>query len=214
MSQALSIQPPAGTKNILLSFPYFDARSFAPGFSHMHQTTVDRPFLPLGLLLWGATDYTYVKSIRVGNCVDGDANVCQSRIPGRYFEAGKTFEELLALAELGELEAAIEPRKVIQLQQAEPGVYVQVELEGPVDNLCFWGRTRTGAVAPLRASIEELVVYGPLRPDEKRESRFVGQLIDGGLASDSVIFEASGPSAEIVSTLLAAHASGYGRHRY
>lgn len=200
---------PIGAKQILLSFD--EERQNYPRGTTL-QTTVMRPFLPRGLFLWGATDATVVTRLQLGNLIDGDAGI-ESRIPGRYFAAGKSFAALSELALVGELEGACEPRQILDVVQADPGMRVRLDIEGPYEQACLWGLTRDlGLVPPRRARIESATVSGPLRPEEAREVRFVGEVIENGLAGEKIIFEAVGPSAEVVATLIAAFAAQDRRH--
>lgn len=195
---------PVGTSQLLL--PMELGPTCQPGYCMTLTSTVQVKFLPLGLLLWGATAETWVTNIRVGNRYEGCADFT-SRIPGRYFAASKTMRQLIELAELGELEGAVEPRQILTMSEAAPGTHVGFDVEGPLDAACFWGISQTGPMLPLRARITEETVQGPLRPEERRETRFVGVIIESRLGGDETVFEASGPTPESVSTLLAAYAS-------
>lgn len=198
---------PVGTQQILLSL---HRHSAGPGFGVTRlEGDAMREFLPRGLFIWGATEDTYVTRLQSGNQIEGDVNV-QSRIPARYFGAGKTLEVMRELAERGELEGAVEPRQILAMQKVEPGVLVRLDIDGPFENACLWGLTRDSAMAPppRRARIELLTVTGPLRPEERSESRWVGEVIESKLDGDRVVFEASGPSAEVVATMISAFANG------
>lgn len=194
-----SLRP--GTRQILLSFPGQDLLRNAP--HSLHSTYLNRPFLPLGLLFWGATDETFVTGVRVGNQRDLDASSVGTRIPARYFEAGKTFAELSALADVGELQGAVELRQLLQLGEVYSGNQVNVEVEGPFESFCMWGLTSDGQ-APMLVRVQKQVKSGPLRLEEPPLESWLGEVIRRELAGDRVTFEVEGPSPEVVSGLIAA----------
>jgi hypothetical protein len=172
---ATSLRP--GTKQVLLSFPGQELRRQGP--KSLHETYTNRPFLPLGLMFWGATQDTFVTAVRVGNDMGLDASSLGMRLPALYFQAGKTFAELAALAEVGELNGAVELRQLVQLGVAYTGNTLRVEVEGPFESFCMWGLTGDGQ-APLLA-----------------------QIVSRELAGDRTTFECEGPTPEVVSGLLA-----------
>ncbi len=195
-----SLRP--GTKQVLLSFPIPHSVGSA-GMTMNHQVMVTGPFVPLGLLFWGATEDTYVRNVRVGNTFAVDINHIEARIPARYFETGRTFADLLALADAGELQGAIEPRQVIQMAQADLGNMIGVQVEGPFESFCMWGLTGEGRL-PLLVRVDRQVKQGPLRPEEPPLESWLGEVIERELAGDRVAFEVEGPSPEVVSGLIAA----------
>lgn len=193
-----SLRP--GTKQVLLSFP--NARAQPSGHVAMHSSGVYTAFLPLGLMFWGATEETFVRSVRVGNQVHVDLSTQEGRIPARYFQAGKTFSELLALADVGELQGAVEARQVLKMTQANAGSLVGVQVEGPFESFCMWGLTRDGE-PPLLVRIARQTKQGPLRPEEPSLDNWLGELIARELEGDRVEFECEGPTPEVVSGLVA-----------
>ena len=178
---------PAGTKQVLIGFPTPNLRTDG---LHYLTAAVYRSFLPRGLLLWGAKDSTRVHEIKVGNQIEGTITL-NTGIPGRYFAAGKSFEELEALAELGELEGSVEPRQVLEMQEAAPGVSLRVVLSGPYDSLCLWGLTY--AKGSSRGYVTKVVQTG---------LGWKGTMIERRLDGEHPVFEAEGPTAEVVATLL------------
>jgi hypothetical protein len=201
---------PIGTKQVLVAFP--TGKSERPGWTQDPGATrrltaqVQFPFLPLGLFLWGATSETYVTRIGVASWAEVD--VAGIRLPGRFFQANYTFEGMLQLALRGELELAIEERQLLEMNQAEVGHVLGLDIEGPVEQACLWGLTYLGDGPTLRATIE--VVPEPYRqgppghPPTGLGPTYTGQLIERRLRGDRVIGEASAPSERSVCSLLAA----------
>jgi hypothetical protein len=149
-----------------------DPTAILPGEIHTWQEFPQLMFKPMGILFWGATDQTYIKSVRCGNshevAVGGVDN-----IPARYFEAGKSFEEMKKLAELGELELSIPQRQIISMSTLEIGNSVSITTSGPFKNFCMWGKTPDGygplpqevviekSGAEFKASVSQLTLDGP-----------------------------------------------------
>lgn len=203
-----SLRP--GTRQILLSFPGGDVIQSA-GNKSTHHTFVYQAFLPLGLLLWGATDETFVKRIRIGSTSDGDlASWGEGAIPGRYFEARKSFAELQRLAELGELIGAVDAMQVLQMREAEPGCQITVDIDGPVTQFCMWGLTHDGESLPPKLA---RVVYqrkqGPIRPEEPELGSWLGEVIERRLSGDTPVFEVEAPTAEVAASLISTFLGDY-----
>lgn len=189
-----------GTRQVLLGFdegvrpaPLLAARTTLRAIAH-------RPFLPLGLLLWGVTDDTYVTRIQVGNLSDGNVSG-QGRIPARLFETHRSLTELRRLAELGELPGAIDARAVMEMEAACVGALVTVELEGPCVNACLWGLTYTDGYPFTEIEVTRSGAPG-LHPPEGYAGRVREHTLDGVREKCKV----SSPTVESVTALLAAFA--------
>ena len=88
-------------------------QGFMPGEKHVWTDGPQMPFKPMGLIVWGASEHTFIDDIMCGN--QCEAGVSGSSIPARYFETGRSFEEVLKLAELGELELSLPQRQVLKM---------------------------------------------------------------------------------------------------
>lgn len=189
---------PPGTKQVLLAFSSVSSDSVRLRAGDIRRFTegVQRPFLPLGLFLWGPTDDTYVHGVRIGNMME--VGVGHARMPGRYFTVNRSFSELGKLAEIGELEVAVEARQLFEMTEATVGSIVGVDIEGPFAQVCLWGLTYTSGSPAMRAEVvwEESTAL--------LSGKCKGQLIERRLRGDQVIAEVSAPSEESVCTLLAA----------
>lgn len=197
---------PYGTKQILLPMPDLgdSARNLErlPGRSESWSTCAQFPFLPRGLALWGATPDTYVTGVTVGH--QSELMAGYGRIPGRYFEVGKTMTELARLADLGELEGAVEPRQILSMNVAEVGAMVRVSIEGPFSTFCLWGLTYSGAGPAQNVLVERAVFQGPVLGEQKLEDRWSGRIVERGLGGDSTVLEVMAPTPEIAASLLTA----------
>jgi hypothetical protein len=158
------------------------------------------PFYPLGLLLWGVTRETRVHRIQVGNTLEVAAGL--SSIPGEYFAQGHTFETIVALAEQGELDINLASRQILEMRTAEPGVHLRLELSGPCDSACFWGRTYVEGHPFERALIE--------RADD---GAYRGRIDRFKLSGIETVAEAVAPTAESTATLLAGFAQAARSYR-
>jgi len=181
-----------GTKQVLLTFS--EGRTISrDGRVDQHTAFVQRSFLPKGLILWGSTDSTFVHRIGVGNMVEVEIGGDQA-IPGRYFEQGRSFEELERLAEVGELELSLPARQVLEMTEASPGMSIAVHLSGPYDRFVVWGLTYSGLDrAHRRATIEPL-----------ESGRFMGRLDEVTLSGVRTVLDVTAPDAQTAATLLAA----------
>jgi hypothetical protein len=170
---------------------------------HLSQVA-HRPFLPLGLFIWGAKDETTVERCVVGSQHEG--SITQEPIPARYFETGRTLAELEALADKGELELSLEQRHVIEMEVAEVGNSVSVAIKGPFENVCFWGLTYAQRGPRLTQRIEPAEWQRELAEGrgQAQVSGFRGQVIQHHLGGDRVISNVYAPSEESVCRLLAA----------
>lgn len=190
-----------GTRHALLSFDMPSRTRDVHGRAvATFSETPQLPFLPLGLILWGATDETLVHGVKVGNMTEVEVGGF-SPIPGRYFEQGRSFEDLQRLADAGELESAIDLRQQLMMDEAQPGTMVSVSLSGPCDRFVVWGRTYEQGVRPYsRAAIERL-----------ESGAYSGRLDYVGLKGIRTVLDVSTPDAQSAATLLVGLASPYAR---
>lgn len=144
--------------------------SVAPGTSSAYAAPVQMPFKPMGFIIWGATDETSILDLKVGNA--GEGMVAWEPIPARFFETGKSFEEIEQLAEAGELALSLPQRQVLKMSTAEPGVNISVVLSGPFARFCMWGYSANMYEAPQVAEIVQL-------QDGTHEGRIVTSTLDG-----------------------------------
>jgi hypothetical protein len=153
-------------------------------------------FKPKGLIIWGATDQTFVESIQCGNMVEASVNA--AKIPARYFEVGKSFEEIQKLAELGELEMSLPDRQKLDMNIMVPGTVMTVHLRGPFKNFCVWG------IAPDS--------YGPMPQrvtiiHNKDNGQFVGTVSQFSLDGPEELLTVEAPTAEACAMVIAARAT-------
>lgn len=145
------VRPPiAGTKQVLVDFPGTGASGEGTTTSC---TVVHRPFLPMGLLFWGATDETFVTRIQSGVMSEGSLSG-EGRIPARLFETDRSLTELRRLAELGELSGAVDARSVIEMEALPVGGVLSVGVQGPLRTLLAWGYTHVDGYPFTEVSIE------------------------------------------------------------
>lgn len=193
---------PPGTKQVLIGFDLPDfARTTSPATtfarpvnptSYSVSTVLHRPFLPLGLLLWGVTDASRVLRVTIGN--RNEMEMSGTAIPGRYFETGHTFDELTAFADKGQLQGALHPRQVLACEEASPGMHVGLELSGPCAQACLWGLTYTGRWPSRRVVIE--------KSNESFGVTYSGKVIERRLGGDEVTVDVTAPEAALVAQLL------------
>lgn len=155
--------------------------------------SVQRSFLPLGLILWGATNETLVHGVKVGNMSELEVGG-YAPIPGRFFEQGRSFEDLERLAEAGELDVSIEARQQLRMNEASPGTMITVALSGPFERFCLWGRTYSSSNdrPHRRASVQPL---------DSREG-YAGRLDTVTLSGVATVLEVTAPDARIAADLL------------
>lgn len=176
-----------GTRQLLLPVPIVgvalgrDTRTLVSQ-CHVH-------FAPLGLLLWGVTDQTLVHCIRSGHFNEVTVSY-GSPVPGKWFAAGKTFDELGKLAEAGELDLAVEDRAIFEMTEAAPGVNVGFDVSGPVERACFWGLAYAQRRPLVRGSLhlrpgEEMKQHAPAEA-MLFKSVYVGELVEERLLEDVV----------------------------
>lgn len=202
---------PPGTKQILFTFP----RSQKPDSVRLlggAQSTLElsapvyRPFLPLGLFVWGATSDTLVSAVLVGP--QHEASQSCEPIPARYFSEGRSMEELQRLADAGELSLSVEQRRVIEMAVAEVGQTVTVRMTGPFEDVCLWGLTYSQQWPLLTQRISPstwIAESEGLQGGHGREvSGFHGRVIEHHLGGDRVISNVYAPSEQSVAQLLSA----------
>jgi hypothetical protein len=196
---------PPGTKQIL--FP-LGSQELAQSplytcVSHVLCKPAHRPFLPLGLFVWGATADTYVEAILVGN--QHEASLPCEPIPALYFAEGRSMLDLQRLADSNELELSVEQRRVIEMEVAETGQNITVRMTGPFDNVCLWGLTYAQRWPQLTQVIEHVqkpVTWGIELGDDW--DGFRGRVIEHHLGGDRVISNVYAPSEQSVCRLLSA----------
>lgn len=150
------------------------------------------PFLPKGLLLWGATGDTFVHTIKVGNVTEAEVGGV-APIPGLYFEQGRSFDDIARLAEAGELDLALDARLQLEMREASPGMMITVALSGPFDRFCLWGSTYTDGRPYRRASVAAL---------ESNAHVFSGRVDEIGLAGVRTVLDVTAPDAATAAALL------------
>jgi hypothetical protein len=191
MTRVLGPELP-GTRQVLLAFERASVREHVCGGYACQFLTeqVQRPFAPRGLLLWGATDETLVHFVRVGNT--HEAEITASPIPGRFFEQGRSFEEIEALAAVGEIEAAVPTRLVLDMSEACIGVQITLAVSGPHDRACLWGLTYTAGGPFQRASVEKATTG----------DHYVGRLDNVRLGGLETVVDVVAPTAETAAQLV------------
>jgi hypothetical protein len=161
------------------------------------EVDVAMAFGPLGLFLWGGVDgETYVHDLRSTNWIEG--LVSSGRIPGRFFSAGKSFEELQELARRHELGQAVRPEQLLEMHEVPPNGRVGVAIEGPFVDACFWGLTyQAGASggpqlkATLRRSFPDGERGGPTQPPR---CVWKGQVLQQRLLTEDLIADVEAES--------------------
>lgn len=169
------LPPPAVTR----AYPAGRLTQVLTAFSYAHG------FKPLGLLFWGATEDTFVVERRVGN---QSQHLNSSKIPARWFESGRSFAELEALAEAGELGAVMaqDLRRVLPMDTIYSGVMLSVHVEGPFESLCVWGVLPSEREGLLGVEVDEAVGA------EKAVARVYRQRV----LDREILFEATAPAEE------------------
>lgn len=190
-----------GTKQVLLTFgDNFQERSLygrdVRTFTEMPQL----PFLPLGLFIWGATNETLVHAVKCGNMTEVELGG-SSPIPGRYFEQGRSFEDIERLAAAGELELAVEARQQLMMSEVSHGMHVTVALSGPFERFCLWGRTYAEGIRNRRAVVERI-----------ESGAYAGRLDHVGLAGIRTVLDVTAPDARVAADLLIGLQDFTGRH--
>lgn len=187
-------KPPPGTQQILLPFQQPQGQQRADVTSFLHEQC-QRPFLPLGLFLWGSTAETWITRLSVGNRYEG--SLSHNPIAGRYFESGRTMEQLLELAAAGELELSVEARQVLVMGVAMPGVNVCLDISGPYQAACLWGLTYAFG-GPVTAVVVEKADHA----NQSHVSGFKGSIVERRLGGDVATHEVWAPSEDSVCRLL------------
>ena len=198
-----TVRPP-GTAQVLFTFassraPKGPASLRLPGSTLCLSQQVMRPFLPLGLFVWGATAESSVESIRIGAQHEG--TVTTYPIPARYFETGRSMAELQALADAGELELSLDVGATEindEMEVADVGHSVSVTLGGPFEDVCLWGLTYAQRWPLLT---QRIVADGD---GKDAVGGFHGQVIEHHLGGDRIISNVYAPSEDSVCRLLVA----------
>lgn len=183
-----------GTRQVLLTFNEGKIRERQLGDSRIECYNVmpHLSFLPKGLMIWGATGDTLVHSVKVGNMSELEVGG-YAPIPGRYFEQGRSFEDLQRLADAGELELAVEQRQILDMSEAAPGVGISVQISGPYDRFCLWGLTYSGGNPHRRAQVTGAA-----------DGTFSARLDEVTLRGVATVLEVTAPDATTAAHLLAA----------
>ena len=183
-----------GTKQVLLTFneALMRPRSSGARTIDTYVEQVSLPFLPKGLLLWGATEDTFVHCVKVGNTNEVEIGG-YAPIPGRYFTTGRTFADIERLADAGELELAIEARQQLEMREAAVGVQIVVALSGPYDRFVLWGLTYSRYEGPHRKAMVERVGDSAM---------YAGRLDEVRLAGVQTLLDVTAPDARIAAELL------------
>lgn len=196
---------PRGSKQVLFPFgrDQQPQMPFDRGRGITLSRSAHRPFLPLGLFVWGATPDTYVSAIVVG--AQHEASLPLDPIPARYFSEGRSLGELQALADAGELVLSVEQRRVIEMEVAERGMSVSVRMTGSFDDVCLWGLTYSQHQPLLSQRIVPAKYDRECEGGEFKDVEgFHGQVIEHHLSGDRVISNVYAPSEESVCRLLVA----------
>ena len=182
-----------GTRQVLLTFPDVggNERDFDGHRVVRFCEQVQLPFLPKGLVIWGATTDTLVHGVKVGNMTEVEIGG-YAPIPGLYFQQGRTFEELQLLADVGELERGFEVRQQLEMHEAAPGTQITVALSGPYDRFCVWGSTYIDGRPHRRATIGKA----------QQSEQFTGQLDEVTLGGVRTVLEVTAPDAKTAADLL------------
>lgn len=149
-------------------------------------------FLPLGLCLWGVDDRTRITRVMVGN----QENLMEGygEIPASWFSSDKSFEELKALSEEGQLlPTGVLPKRLHRMDVAHLGNTLTVQIHGAVESGCFFGLSRDGSAPPSQAIRVE---------KNDRNGDWTAIAVRRGLLADEEIGRATAPSLESASTLI------------
>ena len=183
-----------GTRQVLLAFNEGKIRSRPLGGSTIetYAETAHVPFLPKGLMIWGATADTLVHGIKVGNMSEVEMGG-YAPIPGLYFAQGRSFEDIQRLAEAGELELAVEARQQLEMHEASPGVHISVAISGPHDRFIVWGLTYLGGERHRTATVT---------PPAPGGTAVMGRLDEFALSGVRTLLEVTAPDVRTVAELL------------
>lgn len=152
------------------------------------------PFLPLGLFLWGITPETMILRVTAGN--RSEILVGFGDLPGSWFSSPRSFGDVAAAARDGQLVQRVEELKLCEMSEMVPGEHLYLDVAGPCQSGCFWGITYGASGPRYSGSIE------PTR-DALGNNRFRGTVTRHGLGGDTAEVEATAPTIEGVTELLA-----------
>ena len=186
-----------GTKQVLLGFNEGDHRQREIGYAKVdvHVAHVHQAFLPRGMIIWGATEETLLYEIKVGN--QTEVAIDWAPIPARYFETGRSFEEIQRLADAGELDLSLDARQHLEMNEASPGTVISVHLSGPYDRVCLWGTTYAkNGRAFRRARVQKL------EASAERPECFTAQLDEITLSGPMNVLDVQAPDAATAASLL------------
>lgn len=100
--------------------------------------TVQRPFQPRALLLYGCNAKTLVRAVLIGADLQGDISL-SGAAPGKFFETESSYERLMQRYE----ENDILPPSWLDFRPAYPGMSIRVQIEGECDNCVMLGMVMT-----------------------------------------------------------------------
>lgn len=206
-SEVRGWKPIPGTKQVLLDFPTagMEARPQFAKTARTLTTVVHRPFLPMGLIFWGVTEDTYVTRIRVGAMAEGSVSD-SGRIPARLFETKLALTELRRLADQGDLHGAVDPRSVMEMEDACTGACVALEVVGPMRDVCMWGLTYTDGYPSSEITIEPYVSEDVSPPNRiPGLEGYQGVVREHTLGGQRDRVKVTAPTIEAVTALLVAH---------
>ncbi len=166
-----------------------NCQGIMPGERTVWMDHIQLPFKPMGLILWGASEHTFIDSIQCGNQCEGQASC--AAIPGRFFEVGKSFDDIVKLAELGELDITVPQRAILKMASMSPGMTMRITTIGPFSQFCVWGTSAEG--------------HGPMPREvtiEKEGDRFVGTVVQHSLDGPETLLTVHAPSSSDCASIL------------
>lgn len=184
--------PPWARQSVIAMPVYAGTADAAPDRVTDLHVSVDVPFLAKGIVIWGATKETMILDIKAGNAVAFAA--AWNPIPARYFEApaGRSFEDLIALAEAGDLADALHVRQQLEASyEMQTGTYFRIQMQGPFESVCAWGLTQAYDIPPVKADIVQL-----------DNGRFRGMLHRSSLSGTRPTVEVEAPTSADAAALL------------
>lgn len=178
-------------------------QSIMPGEKHIWTEHPQILFKPMGLIIWGASEHTFIDAMQCGN--QSEAQVSSSSIPGRFFEVGKSFDDIKKLAELGELDLSLPQRSLLRMDTLEPGMTMRVHTSGPFSQFCVWGIAPNDyGPLPKEVTIEEETVDAATG----KVKRFIGTIVQHSLDGPQELLVVHAPTSADCATILSARSSG------
>lgn len=173
-------------------------QAIMPGEKHVWIEHPQMYFKPMGLIVWGASDQTFIDDIQCGN--QCEVGVSASAIPARYFETGRSFEDVLKLAEVGELELSLPQRQVLKMATLVPGMTMRVSTSGPFSQFCVWGvMPSDNGPLPREVNIEK----DPTKGD------FIGTVVQHTLDGAETLMTVHAPTPEACAVILSSSPQRY-----